>query len=207
MSKVAIRFIRASALSNHIPNFVVAWDLPRIAGPTGMLIPPINFALVVSGLYRSGHPIGLNFPFLESLHLNTIIDIGSHSDVDSHEYIEWARARGINVFQFVVPSVKEPFVLNDPEVVQKCLEIVLDKRNYPILLHSNKGKHRVGVLVGVIRKVIQRWALTAVYDEYIRFAKGKADADFSFIEHYEPDLMLELGKLPEWAANGVRSVP
>lgn len=172
-----------------------------------MLIPPINFSLVVSGLYRSGHPIGLNFPFLESLHLKTIIDIGSHGNEDLHEYDEWARARGIKVFHFMVPNVKEPFILNDPEVVQKCLEIVLDKRNYPILLHSDKGKHRVGVLVGVIRRVIQQWALTAVYDEYIRFARGKADADFAFIEHFEPELLLELSKLPEWAANGVMSVP
>lgn len=36
-------------------------------------IPPVNFGLVEEDLYRSGQPTLLNFPFLETLHLNTIV--------------------------------------------------------------------------------------------------------------------------------------
>jgi Tyrosine phosphatase family len=39
-------------------------------------------------------------------------------------------------------SAKEPFVENDPDLVAEALAQVLDSRNYPLLVHSNKGKHR-----------------------------------------------------------------
>jgi tyrosine-protein phosphatase-like protein OCA2 len=39
-------------------------------------------------------------------------------------------------------SAKEPFIENDPELVAEALSHVLDSRNYPLLVHSNKGKHR-----------------------------------------------------------------
>lgn len=78
---------------------------------------------------------------------------------------------------FHVKSVKEPFIGNDPEAMMGALELILDSRNYPILVHSNKGKHRVGTLVGVMRKLLQGWSLAAIFDEYGRFAGGKGDAD------------------------------
>lgn len=59
----------------------------------------------------------------------------------------------------------------------KALEILVDTRNLPVLVHSNKGKHRVGVLVGIMRKMLQGWSLAAIFDEYTKFAKGKGDAD------------------------------
>lgn len=36
-------------------------------------IPPLNFGMVEEGVYRSGAPNELNFPFLEQLHLKTIL--------------------------------------------------------------------------------------------------------------------------------------
>jgi tyrosine-protein phosphatase OCA1 len=36
-------------------------------------IPPVNFGMVEEDLYRSGEPSQLNFPFLERLHLHTVI--------------------------------------------------------------------------------------------------------------------------------------
>jgi protein tyrosine/serine phosphatase len=38
-----------------------------------MYFPPINFAVVQEGLYRSGLPSEVNFPFLERLNLRTIV--------------------------------------------------------------------------------------------------------------------------------------
>jgi protein tyrosine/serine phosphatase len=39
-------------------------------------------------------------------------------------------------------SAKEPFVDNDSALVAEALAQILDSRNYPLLVHSNKGKHR-----------------------------------------------------------------
>jgi hypothetical protein len=41
--------------------------------------------------------------------------------------------------------------------------------DYTVLIHCNKGKHRVGLLVCLIRR-LQHWSLTAIFDEYNRSA-------------------------------------
>ncbi|CAN6608310.1 tyrosine-protein phosphatase-like protein Oca2p [Trichomonascus vanleenenianus] len=165
---------------------------------TTLFVPPLNFALVAEGVYRSGHPLPINYPFLESLELKTIIYLGERSDEENEEYIKWANSHGIKFLRFYAPSVKEPFVGNSPEAITSALQALLDTRNFPVLVHSNKGKHRVGVLVGVMRKVLQRWSLATIFDEYSRFATGKGDADVEFIELFEPELTIDPNNAPEW---------
>lgn len=41
--------------------------------PPPVLVPPINFALVAPGVYRSGHPNRRNFGFLARLGLKTVV--------------------------------------------------------------------------------------------------------------------------------------
>lgn len=41
--------------------------------PPPVLVPPINFALVAPGVYRSGHPNRRNFGFLQRLGLKTVL--------------------------------------------------------------------------------------------------------------------------------------
>ena len=41
-----------------------------------LLVPPVNFGMVSDGLYRSSEPADINFPFLASLHLRTILYLG-----------------------------------------------------------------------------------------------------------------------------------
>src|SRR5690242_1563617 len=42
-----------------------------------ILVPPLNFALVLPGIYRSGYPNPKNYPFLKSLGLTIIIYLGN----------------------------------------------------------------------------------------------------------------------------------
>ncbi len=41
--------------------------------PLRVLIPPLNFAMVAKGVYRSGYPNSKNFPFLKKLGLKSIM--------------------------------------------------------------------------------------------------------------------------------------
>jgi tyrosine-protein phosphatase OCA1 len=50
------------------------------------LLPPANFGMIEPRLYRSGTPHELNYPFLETLHLKTIIHLSS-DDPDPHLYV------------------------------------------------------------------------------------------------------------------------
>lgn len=160
--------------------------------------PPLNFSLVANGLYRSGHPIPMNYQFLETLKLKTVIYIGDKSD--NLEYYNWIEKMGI---KFVyVPLINDFKDVSNEEIARKLnliLNIILNNDNYPLLLHSNKGKHRVGVVVGLIRKVLQNWCLTGVYDEYFKFTQEKGDYDLEFIELFQPNLkLLSNGETPDF---------
>ena len=54
----------------------------------------------------------------------------------------------------------------------EALSTVLDRRNLPMLIHCNKGKYRVGCLVGCLRK-LQGWLHSSIFDEYARLAGVK----------------------------------
>lgn len=166
--------------------------------PRRLLIPPLNFALVADDVYRSGHPLEINYPFLENLALKTIIYIGDRSDEDNAGYRAWAERRGIAWIHFYEKSAKEPFTENDRTVIRRTLEVILDRRNLPVLVHSNKGKHRVGVLVGVMRMLVQGWSLATIFDEYIKFANGKGDADLEFIEMFDEPVEYDVRYAPSF---------
>lgn len=161
-----------------------------------MLVPPLNFALVAEDVYRSGHPLEINYRFLENLALKTIVYIGDRKESDNEGYKAWAAAHGINWIHFYEKSAKEPFIENDKLIIKKTLEIILDSRNLPVLVHSNKGKHRVGVLVGVMRLLVQGWSLATIFDEYIKFATGKGDADLEFIEMFDLPVEYDITHAP-----------
>jgi hypothetical protein len=44
-----------------------------VPGDELLLVPPLNFAMVDHGLYRSGFPDVSNLPFLESLRLRSVL--------------------------------------------------------------------------------------------------------------------------------------
>ncbi|KAI9784090.1 MAG: hypothetical protein M1839_002594 [Geoglossum umbratile] len=160
------------------------------------LVPPLGFAMVVPGVYRSGHPLEINFPMLEKLKLRTIVYLADQEYAE--ENIQWCARSNIRIFHQRIANVREPYLDNNPAAVTAALKVLLDKRNHPVLVHSNKGKHRVGVLVGCMRKLLQRWSLAAIHAEYGRFAGEKGEADLEFIELFDPGLVVEKEWAPAW---------
>jgi tyrosine-protein phosphatase SIW14 len=98
-----------------------------------------------------------------------------------------------------IPGNKEPFVDIPEDVIRDALEVLLDVRYHPLLIHCNKGKHRTGCLVGCLRKV-QRWSLTSIFDEYRRFAGTKVRIlDQQFIELFRvADVKYNKTYKPSW---------
>ena len=45
--------------------------------PLTVLVPPMNFSMIHNGLYRSGFPVDVNFPFISRLRLHTILNLAS----------------------------------------------------------------------------------------------------------------------------------
>ncbi|KAI8882592.1 protein-tyrosine phosphatase, partial [Backusella circina FSU 941] len=145
------------------------------------LVPPLNFAMIASGVYRSGHPNKQNFAFLRKLGLKTIMYFAMEDYPPEMQH--FVEQEGIEVLHYRTEGNKEPFVEVNPEDITHALVKLLDRRSHPVLIHCLKGKHRIGCLVGCLRK-IQRWSMTSIFDEYRKFAGTKVLADQEFIETF-----------------------
>eukprot|EP00123_Amoebidium_parasiticum_P022027 comp78087_c0_seq1/m.48303 comp78087_c0_seq1/g.48303 ORF comp78087_c0_seq1/g.48303 comp78087_c0_seq1/m.48303 type:complete len:260 (-) comp78087_c0_seq1:236-1015(-) len=151
---------------------------PPLAVVRTVLVPPMNFAMVAPGVYRSGYPGKKNEPFLRKLGLRSIICLTP----EPYRNYEFAREQNIQIFQYPIEGNKEPFTHVPESMVGDAIAKILDKRNHPLLIHCNKGKHRAGCVVGCLRKV-QNWSTTFIFDEYQRFAGTKVRIlDQEFIE-------------------------
>ncbi|WWC73742.1 uncharacterized protein I206_107714 [Kwoniella pini CBS 10737] len=147
------------------------------------LVPPENFSLVSKGVYRSGFPKKRNFEFMKTLRLKTVLTLVLEDYPEAN--LEWCQSQDIQFMQFGIPGNKEPFDNIPEDVICSALVAIMDKRNHPILIHCNKGKHRTGCLIGCIRR-IQSWTLTSIFDEYRRFSSPKSRAvDQQFIDLFD----------------------
>lgn len=147
------------------------------------LTPPENFAPVINKVYRSSFPQLPNFTFLKKLKLKSVLCLIPEEYPKSHE--EFFEKEGIQLFQLGMSGNKEPFVKISADLITEAMKIVIDPANQPILIHCNRGKHRTGCLVGVLRR-LQGWSLTIIFDEYRKFAAPKErPMDQQFIELYD----------------------
>ncbi len=56
------------------------------------------------------------------------------------ENVTFVEENGIQHFQIHISANKDPFVTIPPKDMAAALEILLDRRNHPLLIHCNKGK-------------------------------------------------------------------
>ena len=67
-------------------------------GSRKTLVPPLRYAIVEKGVYRGSYPRPLNFPFLETLKLKTILSLTPEPLIDSVQ--EWCRQKGIRMIHY-----------------------------------------------------------------------------------------------------------
>ncbi|RCH82573.1 hypothetical protein CU098_008816, partial [Rhizopus stolonifer] len=93
------------------------------------LVPPLNFAMIASGVYRSGHPNKQNFAFLRKLGLKTILYFAMEEYPSEMQH--FVEQEGIEVLHYRTEGNKEPFVEVNPEDISHALVKLLDKRSHP----------------------------------------------------------------------------
>lgn len=147
------------------------------------LTPPENFALVIGSIYRSSFPQPANFSFLKQLKLKSVLCLIPEEYPELQQ--KFFETNNVKLFQLGMSGNKEPFVKISLDLITQAIKIVLDPENQPILIHCNRGKHRTGCLIGVLRR-LQNWSKTIIFDEYRKFAAPKErPMDQQFIELYD----------------------
>lgn len=109
-------------------------------------IPPVNYGMVEEDLYRSGQPNELNFPFLERLHLKTIIYLAlEEPNPQFQSFVEEQEIQliflGGNTRMESRRKAWEPL---SEETVLAALDIILDRSNYPLYITCHLGRDRTG---------------------------------------------------------------
>lgn len=166
------------------------------------LVPPLNFALVMPGIYRSGFFNTKNYRFLKkSLKIRSVVHVSCDAYTDhliGVENVKFMDESGIRMFKCPLKPHKEPFGYTEEKVVAEALSVLLDVRNHPVLVHDEKGKHRAGVLVACLRKV-QGWSLGSIFHEYALFTSASIRyLDFQWIEVFAHPISMYAEFLPRW---------
>ncbi|KAJ1671954.1 tyrosine-protein phosphatase required for protection against superoxide stress (By similarity) [Spiromyces aspiralis] len=98
-------------------------------------------------------------------------------------------------------GVMETVNASDPiteDTILEAFELVLNKKNHPMAIMCNIGRHRTGTAVGCLRK-LQGWNLASIFEEYQRYAAPKVRIhNEQFIELFDTDLVTIPEDPPSW---------
>ncbi|KJZ72703.1 hypothetical protein HIM_07895 [Hirsutella minnesotensis 3608] len=143
---------------------------------------PVNFGVVIPGVYRSSYPKPEDYVFLKALKLKTIVTLVKKDDVDD-DFETFTNSNGIRQFIFNMKGTKKEAI--PLSTMNSILETVLDQQNHPLLLHCNHGKHRTGCVVAIVRK-LAGWNIERILDEYKTYAAPKIrECDVDYISSFQ----------------------
>lgn len=161
--------------------------LCRVQPSKRCFIPPPQFGLVCEGLVRSGQPTEVNFPFLAKLNLKTVVWLAP--EVPSDPFLDFLKENNIAWHHVGADEFLATYDPLSEEAVLEALELILDPANVPCAVMCNQGRHRTGVVVGVLRK-LQRWNLVSILEEYRRYAGPKVRVNNEqFIELFQVEVI------------------
>ncbi|WLF79384.1 protein-tyrosine-phosphatase [Lodderomyces elongisporus] len=151
-------------------------------------IPPLRFNSIQSNLYRGAYPRSPNFPFLETLHLKTIISLVPDPitpETDSTFY-NWATTQNIQLIHIECASGgkgKKRATPLDYSSAIHILNIIVHAPNHPIFIHCLNGGQITSLLVACLRK-LQFWSAISIFNEFINFADNITVNDRLFVENF-----------------------
>ncbi|KAK0540078.1 hypothetical protein OC842_000652 [Tilletia horrida] len=111
-------------------------------------------------------------------------ELGSASA--SAAYLGSAASNGVTASLFSASASQAGFI--SERMVKDGLEIILDKKNHPVMIMDTSGIQETGVLVGCLRRM-QRWDFASILVEYRSFAGTRSrTVNERFIEMFDTDL-------------------
>jgi protein tyrosine/serine phosphatase len=139
--------------------------------------PPIE--LVDSGIYRGPRPTYDTLVQLQSMGVNTIVDLeNTQSAIDQES--AWAQQLGMN---FISEPMSGFWTPDDSEVDQ-IESILADPSQGPMFVHCQHGQDRTGLIIGLYRVFSEGWDPGTAHQEMV-------DKGFHtilwFLNHYYED--------------------
>ncbi|KAG7662184.1 OCA6 [[Candida] subhashii] len=171
------------------------------------LIPPLRFTTIQTNLYRGGYPREVNFPFLETLELKTIISLTPNpitSETDPKLY-EFIRKHSINLVHLECAPAgkgKKRGVPLDYHIILTAINYIIHNKYQPIYIHCLNGGQVTSLLIACLRK-LQFWSLISIFNEFIQFTGNITVNDRNFVEGFKGDIIIDPNDKVDWLWEGV----
>lgn len=171
------------------------------------LVPTLRFNSVQSNLHRGGYPRKVNFPFLDSLGLKSIISLTSKpinedSDPDLYNFARMRNIRLIHIECAQSGKGKKRGVPMGYSTVLEALKYVIHAEYAPVYIHCFNGGQVTSLIVACLRK-IQFWSSIAIFNEFINFTTNITVNDRSFVEGFKGEIQIQPGGKAEWLWVGI----
>ncbi len=151
------------------------------------LNPPLNYAAVDSNIHRCSFPSELNFEFLKSLKLKTIITLSTANDslvsFSTNHDISLLVLNECDGCKDQYDSVDSLEKFNDAPIVE-ALKLMLNQENHPVLITCRSGKLLCSLVIGCFRKV-QNWSMLSIFEEFRRNMYGNARLQYCYEQYLE----------------------
>jgi len=106
-----------------------------------------NLFLVDHDLYRAAQPDREAMLEIEKMGIKTVLSLRNFHD-------DYKAAKGTSIKLLEVPI--NTWEISDKEITQ-ALRIMIDRSNYPLLVHCLHGADRTGTVIAMYRIVVQGW--------------------------------------------------
>ena len=148
---------------------------------------PPNFLRVRDGLYRGGHPSAGNLAYLQSLGVQTIVDLEISDFIEAYPWDISAEERNASARGFTF--VRKPMSAFEPAVSTRFddqMTSIMDilrgaSAAHPVYVHCRHGQDRTGLVIGIERVELEHVAPADAYSEML--ANGFHSA-FLGLNHY-----------------------
>lgn len=166
------------------------------------LVPPLRFNIVQPKLYRGGYPRKVNFPFLESLNLTTIISLTPDPIIKETDpqLFEFAREKGIVLIHIECAQSgkgKKRGVPMGYTSVLEALKYMIHQTFTPVYLHCLNGGQVTSLVIACLRK-LQFWSSIAIFNEFINFTTNITVNDRTFVEGFKGEISIQPNDKADW---------
>lgn len=172
-----------------------------------VFVPPLRFGCVQEDLYRGGYPRKVNFPFLESLQIKTIVSltpepITAATDSSLFRFAEIHKIKLVHIECAQSGKGKKRGVPLGYTAVFKAIDIAIHQQHAPVFIHCLNGGQVTSLVVACLRKV-QFWSSIAIFNEFINYTTSITVNDRSFVDGFEGDVDVDNDEKAEWLWAGL----
>lgn len=172
-----------------------------------LLVPPLKFSTVQEDFYRGAYPREVNYPFLESLELKTIVSLTPQPvtpETDEKLYT-FAMKNNIRLVHLECEKLgkgKKRGVPLGYTTVLEALDLIIHQQHSPIYIHCLNGGQVTSLIVACLRK-LQFWTSLTIFNEFINFSTNITLNDRNFVEGFKGEINVDSTNKVDWLWAGM----